>query len=93
MSDHHEWYSHARWRKKRGRQLQLDPLCAWCERRGLVTAAEVAHHVEPHRGDRVKFWNGELVSLCKECHDSDAQRIERGGKPKQTIGADGWPIE
>ena len=88
-----EWYTHARWRKKRKRQLQLRPLCEWCDRRGLTVVAEVAHHTTPHRGDRVKFWNGQLVSLCKKCHDADAQLVERGGKPKPTIGANGWPIE
>jgi hypothetical protein len=30
--------------------------------------------------------------LCKECHDSDAQAIEKGGQPKQTIGVDRWPV-
>ncbi|MEN9807216.1 MAG: hypothetical protein RL756_1736 [Pseudomonadota bacterium] len=44
-----------------------------------VTAATVADHVVPHKGDAVKFWHGELQSLCKHCHDSRKQRIERGG--------------
>jgi hypothetical protein len=67
-------------------------LCEWCEARGLYTLATIAHHLVPHRGDPVLFWSGELVSLCKECHDSDAQAIEKGGQPKQTIGVDGWPV-
>ena len=87
-----QWYEHARWRRRRQRQLKLRPLCAWCEKRGQVTEATVAHHTEPHRGDRVKFWTGELVSLCKKCHDIDAQRIEKGGRPRAVIGDDGWPI-
>jgi 5-methylcytosine-specific restriction enzyme A len=92
MADHGQWYSHRRWRQRRARQLQAFPLCQWCERRGLVVVAEVAHHVEPHHGNRVKFWHGELISLCKACHDADAQTIERGGKLKPTIGVDGFPV-
>src|SRR5262245_47771108 len=88
-----QWYTHARWRRRRVQQLQGQPLCGWCHDRGYIVAATVVHHVEPHRGDRMKFWNGPLVSLCKRCHDSDAQSLERTGRRKRTIGADGWPIE
>jgi 5-methylcytosine-specific restriction endonuclease McrA len=49
-------YTHARWRKKRKRQLQRSPLCEWCAARNLLTPAAVAHHAKPHQGDRVKFW-------------------------------------
>jgi hypothetical protein len=90
---HDVWYSHARWRRRRLQQLREHPLCVWCAKRGKVTAAVVAHHAQPHHGDRHMFWTGTLISLCKLCHDSDAQRIEKGGTPRQTIGVDGWPIE
>jgi 5-methylcytosine-specific restriction protein A len=56
------------------------------------TIANVADHIEPHRGDDKKFWNPDnLQSLCFTHHNSDKQRIEKGGKPKQSIGIDGWP--
>lgn len=87
------WYTSTRWRRRRRHQLQRRPLCQWCEKRGHITVATIAHHIEPHKGDPGKFWFGELVSLCKDCHDVDAQRIERGGKPRQQVGADGWPID
>jgi hypothetical protein len=87
------WYTHARWRRRRLQQLRVEPLCAWCEQRGRIVQAAIAHHAEPHRGDPVKFWSAALISLCKQCHDVDAQRVEKGGKPKPTIGIDGWPIE
>jgi 5-methylcytosine-specific restriction protein A len=61
--------------------------------RKVVAAAVVAHHAEPHRGDREKFWRGSLISLCAECHDSDAQIIERGGQPKQVVPVEGWRAE
>ncbi|WP_269076433.1 hypothetical protein [Sphingobium cupriresistens] len=41
----------------------------------------------------MKFWAGPFQSLCKQHHDSDKQRMERGGKAKAGIGVDGWPEE
>ncbi len=57
-----------------------------------MVAATVADHVEPHRGDPVKFWEGRLQSLCKPCHDRDKQREENGGRPIVAIACDGWPV-
>lgn len=55
------------------------------------TFATVADHIEPHRGDASLFWNpANLQSLCKLCHDSIKQKMERNDKPQ--IGVDGWPI-
>lgn len=84
-------YKTYRWQIIRAAQLQSEPLCKFCMDRGQVTAATVADHVEPHRGDEYKFWNGKLQSLCKQCHDSDKQRMERGSEPRAKIGTDGWP--
>lgn len=44
-----------------------------------MTRATVADHVEPHRGDPEKFWNGELQSLCDTCHNSVKQAQEKSG--------------
>jgi 5-methylcytosine-specific restriction protein A len=85
-------YKTARWLQRRKEQLAAQPLCEWCDKRGLLVEATIAHHDEPHKGDLQKFWTGKLTSLCKPCHDIDAQIIERGGKPRQDTGADGWPI-
>jgi 5-methylcytosine-specific restriction endonuclease McrA len=79
---HHRLYCTAAWRKRRAQQLAREPLCRKCHERGLITPATVADHVEPHRGDRVKFYRGELASLCAPCHSSDKQREEIGAKPK-----------
>jgi 5-methylcytosine-specific restriction protein A len=35
------------------------PVCLGCEAIGQVRATEVTDHVEPHKGDMVKFWNSE----------------------------------
>lgn len=49
-----------------------EPVMSRCHRDGIVTVAEVTDHVEPHRGDSVKFWDcqGNWQALCRECHDA-----------------------
>lgn len=86
-------YKTARWLRIRTRQLRDEPLCRMCAAHGRVTPATVCDHVDPHRGDPVKFWGGPFQSLCDSHHSSDKQRIERGGKARPMIGEDGWPIE
>ncbi len=63
-----------------------------CETLGLVTPATVCDHVERHNGDAESFFNGDLQSLCKSCHDGLKQREELRGFSTQT-GVDGWPID
>lgn len=87
-----KWYSTARWRTLRAAQLTKQPLCERCLSQGRVTPANVAHHIQAHKGDPDLFWNGALASSCQPCHDIDEQRIEKGGKARQIVGADGWPI-
>lgn len=86
------WYNLARWKAIRARQLQAKPLCERCQANGILTPANVAHHVVAHKGDPVLFWEGELASSCQPCHDIDEQRIEKGGRARQVIADDGWPI-
>lgn len=87
------WYWTARWRRIAKAQLDEHPLCAMCEGRGIVTAATICDHVEPHKGNVVKFWDiGNLQSLCAACHNSDKQSLEKGGNGRSVIGLDGWPL-
>lgn len=90
-AEYDRWYKTARWQRLRAEQLRREPVCAMCLPR--CVPASICDHVEPHRGDHDKFWSGPFQSLCKPCHDSVKQRIEKGGKPKPTIGVDGWPAE
>jgi 5-methylcytosine-specific restriction protein A len=70
-----------KWQQAREGYLRKHPLCAECERRGLVVAATVVDHIIPHRGDMVLFWDtNNWQSLCKTCHDSHKQRLEKTGK-------------
>ena len=86
------WYKTPLWQARRSAQLQSKPLCERCERRGRITAASVVHHNPPHRGDWQLFSEGPLESLCKPCHDSEAQRE---GKSGQIVGCDisGLPVD
>lgn len=72
------WYNTARWRVLRSWRLSTEPLCRMCRDAGLTTAASVADHIDPHRGDEAKFFDPENTqSLCKSCHDGAKQRAER----------------
>jgi hypothetical protein len=61
-----------------------------CKAEGVVREANVADHVEPHKGDAVLFWLGETQSLCFEHHNRTKAQIERLGYSTE-IGPDGFP--
>jgi len=82
----------ARWRRLRKFQLIQHPLCKFCLERGIVTAANVVDHVEPHRGDWTAFVTGELQSLCEACHKSAKRQIELRGY-RCDVGVDGYPTD
>jgi 5-methylcytosine-specific restriction protein A len=85
-------YNTRQWKTLRANQLNAKPLCEWCNRRGRIVAATIADHAIPHKGDETLFFNGDLISLCKPCHDTTAQvRDNRGFSPE--VGADGFPID
>ena len=90
-SEFSQWYADRKWRAIRKAQLQREPLCRFCQRVSRVTVASIADHIEPHRGDRQKFWTGELMSLCGTCHSSTKQRMEAGKR----VGCDvnGLPLD
>ena len=79
------WYKTSRWQRIRAAQLAVQPTCEMCKSRGIDRPATVCNHVRRHHGDPALFWSGPFNSLCKNCHDSDQQRIEGGNN------ADGWP--
>ena len=90
---YHRWYGTRRWRRRALRHLRDNPFCVMCLRAGGVyTAATVADHIRPHRGDPVAFWTGKLQSLCPPHHGADKQREELLSRPL-AVDLDGWPIE
>ena len=53
------------------------PLCLGCEAVGQYKATAVTDHVEPHKGDMVKFWNAERWQpACTWHHDVIKQQLE-----------------
>ncbi|MFT4171769.1 MAG: HNH endonuclease signature motif containing protein [Rhodocyclaceae bacterium] len=82
-----------KWQRARELWLQQHPLCAECARLGQVTEATVVDHVTPHRGDAKLFWDRKnWQSLCKRCHDSHKQRLEKSGRVVG-CGLDGLPVD
>jgi hypothetical protein len=86
-----QWYGTQRWKRRRRLQIRVQPFCAMCLEAGVYTPATIADHIQPHHGDPVKFWRGELQSLCKPHHDREKQLLELGALPLR-VDADGWPI-
>lgn len=64
-----------RWKAKAAAFLRDNPLCVECLAEGRIVPATQADHVEPHRGDVVKFWTGKLQALCQHHH---SQKTARG---------------
>ena len=84
-----------RWQRERLAFLTHpdNALCVMCKRESRVTAATVVDHIIPHKGDYKLMWDwSNWQPLCAQHHNSDKQSMDKGGKPKQRIGADGWPV-
>ncbi|WP_245316517.1 HNH endonuclease [Mesorhizobium wenxiniae] len=77
-----KWLNSARWKKLRLEVLVRDRFtCRMCKRIEPDTSRLVADHVIPHRNDQVKFWEGELQTLCRTCHSTTKQK-EEAAMPK-----------
>lgn len=66
----------------RQHQLAKHPYCQCPMHKGQDKSAiaAVVDHIDPHRGDRRKFFDARNVqSLTKRCHDSLKQEQERSG--------------
>lgn len=65
------------WAKAAEGHRRNSPLCIGCLAAGLVVAAELVDHVEPHKGDTAKFWDTSMwQSSCRWHHDVVKQRLE-----------------
>lgn len=76
------WYKTARWGKLRWQVLtEAMFTCAMCGRVEGDTSKLVADHIAPHRGNEALFWDEtQIQCLCKSCHDSTKQALEKSGK-------------
>lgn len=69
-----------KWQAARLGYLQHHPLCVHCLAKGHVTTATVCDHIDPHKGDMVKFWDFEnnIESLCQTCHNKKTAEFDGG---------------
>lgn len=82
-----------RWQAYRERYLREHPLCVMHLQLGQIAEATVVDHILPHKGDHKLFWDPKNhQSLCKTCHDSHKQRLERSGSIVG-CGLDGVPVD
>ena len=69
-----------KWRASRAIFLRANPICVFCLKAGRYSPATVVDHIKPHRGDMALFWDRDnWQALCKLCHDSTKQRMEKSG--------------
>ncbi len=85
------WYNSKRWRGRRAQQLTEQPLCEECLRQNVVTAATDADHLIPHRWSEESFWNGQLQSLCHECHSVKTRREQQAATGQRRYVICGLP--
>jgi len=85
-------YRKNRWKRIRLAQLRKEPLCAYCLLEGRTTAATIADHIIPHKGNEELFWKGKLQSLCIEHHNGSKQREEARGRGPLLVGPDGYAV-
>jgi len=96
-----------RWQQSRDAFLRLNPLCCMCSTdQRPVAATIVDHKIAPRLKDakasadpqRIKtawklFWSeSNWQPLCKLCHDSTKQRLEKSGR-MVGCSADGRPLD
>lgn len=68
------------WRNARDWHIGEHPLCAECERQGIVKAGEHVDHIIPFRGieDPLRLDADNLQTLCRECHSRKTAREDGG---------------
>jgi len=87
-------YATKEWKQLRESWLKFNCWCVLCREIGIRRQATVVDHKIRHGGNRAIFFDRtNLQSLCKTCHDSTKQRMEKSGKVKPAIGLDGWPVQ
>ena len=72
------------------RILRAEPLCRHCAAKGLVVVAQEVDHIIPlEKGGTYEDSNAQ--PLCIPCHQAKTAQ-DRGYKPRQACGVDGWPL-
>ncbi|NQV85464.1 MAG: HNH endonuclease [Woeseiaceae bacterium] len=68
----------AAWRRARDSFLIKHPVCRMCQDNGKLEEGVEVDHIIPHRGNMKLFWDEtNWQALCRHCHSSVKQRLER----------------
>ena len=87
-----KFYNSKQWKYRRQQQLQDHPLCALCLVEHTVSAATVADHIVPHKGNAELFYYGPLQSLCTRHHNKTKKDMEVIGY-HNAVDVHGRPID
>ena len=80
-----------RWDKAAATFKSRHPYCLGCQAIGKRVATEVVDHVEPHKGDQVKFWNTALWQpACRWHHDAIKPLLERMFEQGEIVLSELW---
>ena len=99
-AEYRKLYGGKQWRTLRAKALLRDRYTCQHKRCGAMLKrgrtqpqSAVVHHIKPHKGDLVLFYDlDNLQSVCWACHSGDIQSTEARGYDT-AIGEDGWPID
>ena len=80
----------AAWQKLRERVLARDPICQECYRRGHITVATDADHIN---GDPSDNSMRNLQGLCHSCHSRKTMIERHGSKAPSGCDTTGWPTD
>jgi 5-methylcytosine-specific restriction enzyme A len=71
------FYQSKLWRATRKRYIEINPLCRFCEEKGIIKEAEVVDHIQPIEQGGAKLDISNLQPLCHSCHNrkSNAERF------------------
>lgn len=73
---HHnsEFYQSRKWRSLRKLKLERSPLCEECQRKGILTPAQMVDHIVPINKGGAPLDFDNLQSLCNRCHAAKSAR-------------------
>lgn len=72
--DNTKFYQSPAWRALRAKVLNDYPLCAECEKRGLVVEAKVVDHIIPIVKGGAALDESNLQPLCHRCHNKKSAK-------------------
>ena len=72
--DNASFYNSKRWRSLRNYFIQQHPICAQCERDGLIKGAQCVDHIIPITMGGSPVDTKNFQSLCNSCHAKKSGR-------------------